>query len=137
MLKKIPHQKFKTKYFASVVKIFVLATFIFVVGFVCKAEAATITFVNHSGFEIKGVYITNNNDSWGVNRLNDTLKNGYSRTVHYDYYKGRYAIAVVFMNGNWWRWGGEKSQDLNNASKMTIYYEKNSDNSDGFRLYSD
>lgn len=81
------------------------------------------------------MYITNNNDSWGPNRLGGTLKNGYSRTVNYDYHNGRYAVAVVFMNGNWWRWGGNKSQNLNSAGKMTIYYEN--DGSDGFRLYSE
>lgn len=108
-----------------------------VLGNSSTAEAASITFVNQSGWTIKGLYITNNNDSWGPNRLGGTLENGYSRNVSYDWHNGRYAVAVVFMNGNWWRWGGDTAQNLNSAGRMVIYYEKNDDGSDGFRLYSE
>ena len=117
------------------IKVFVLAAFL-VAAVQTSANAATITFHNQSGWTITGLYITNNNDSWGSNRLGGTIENGYSREVSYDYHNGRYAVRVYFANGNYWTWGGNKAISLNGASTMTIYYERTG-SADGFRLYAE
>ena len=76
----------------------------------------------------------NNDNSWGPNCLGGTIENGCSRTVNFDYRSGTYAVAVVFMNNNWWTWVGSNAQNLNNASTLMIYYERNPDRTDNFRL---
>ena len=109
------------------VRVLVLAAFL-VTAVQSSADAASINFYNKSGWMIKDLYITNNNDTWGPNRLNSPLSDGHSRRVNYDYHDGPYAVALRFTNGKTWRWA---DQSFNNASTVTIYY----DGSDGFELY--
>lgn len=109
---------------AAFVKVFVLAAFLVAaVQPSAFAEWKNLEVVNHTGFDIKRLYISSSGSGvWGKDLLGSKiLKNGDTKTISYNGEYRYYDLKIVFMNDTYREWTGDHRCDFKNAWRMTIY----------------
>lgn len=119
------------------VRVFVLAAFL-VTAVQSSAFAAwkDLQVVNHTGYEIKNLYISSSGSgSWGKDLLgNSTLANGSSKTISYNGDYTYYDLKIIFMNNSHREWTGNQRLNFNGAWRITIY--KSRTDSNGRMIFS-
>ena len=104
MIKPNPPETIARRHIANVVRVLVLAAFLFT-AFQGSADAASLGVLNSSGETIYKVYVAQaGSKGWGTNVLNGTLRNGGSLNIPVPNGLRYVKVRVDFSGGRYKYW---------------------------------